>query len=76
MLFRSLAVVGEGSDGLDKSIHERPVRLFTQFERNLRFYERLGFEVVSRNQRFNQDDAEYGYDDWFLVNCNKDEAMK
>ena len=58
---RSLRAIPEEelSQGLD-------VHLQTNEERNVRFYERLGWEVI-HDQDYCQDDPDYSFHSWHMV---------
>ncbi|KAL3927022.1 MAG: hypothetical protein SGARI_005435 [Bacillariaceae sp.] len=51
----------------DNSTMRRHVRLSTQEERNVRFYKRLGFEVIDERQFAPDPDSKYGFTNWTMV---------
>jgi GNAT superfamily N-acetyltransferase len=74
MLLERMAVrsdcrgTGLGTQALQAVIPhtERPMRLTTQEERNVRFYKRLGYTVVGEVD-FCENNPEYNYHSWFML---------
>lgn len=60
--------VGFGTQALQSVISQthRPMCLATQEERNVRFYQRLGYSVVGEVD-FGEDSPEYKFHSWFMV---------
>mmetsp|Transcript_8491 Transcript_8491/g.11193 ORF Transcript_8491/g.11193 Transcript_8491/m.11193 type:complete len:255 (-) Transcript_8491:247-1011(-) len=60
---------GWGSRALKETLENetRMVRLATQEERNVRFYQRLGFEIAGERDMFGDDDPDHKYHSWFLI---------
>jgi ribosomal protein S18 acetylase RimI-like enzyme len=60
---------GWGSRALKETLESetRMVRLATQEERNVRFYQRLGFEIAGERDMFGDDDPDHKYHSWFLI---------
>ena len=46
---------------------KRHVRLSTQEERNVRFYQRLGFQVIDEREFAPDNNEKYGFTHWVMV---------
>jgi hypothetical protein len=44
-----------------------PIRLSTQLEVNVRFYVKLGFEIVREEDYTCHENKEYSYHTWFMI---------